>query len=107
MEYDGAYMYEEEEQEYLNAMNHRSGLRPTIGGREPPGPQMGVRRGRVENLTREEFDRLSKEGKCFNCKQPGHLARNCRLGRQSRLAVASVSEESDDIDASLSSVPKN
>jgi hypothetical protein len=107
LEYDCAYMYEEEEQEYLNAMNHRSGRRPTIGGRAPPGPQMGIRRGRVENLTRDEFDRLSKEGKCFNCKQPGHLARNCTLGRQSRLAVASISEKSDDIDASSSSVPKN
>ncbi len=32
---------------------------------------------RVPNLSREEFDRLSREGKCFHCRQPGHLARNC------------------------------
>lgn len=31
----------------------------------------------VPGLTREEFDRLSRENRCFACKQPGHLARNC------------------------------
>ena len=29
------------------------------------------------HLSRPEFDQLSREGRCFNCKQPGHLARNC------------------------------
>ena len=32
---------------------------------------------RVATLSREEFDRLSREGKCFHCRQTGHLARNC------------------------------
>jgi hypothetical protein len=32
---------------------------------------------RVPGLSKEEFDRLMKEGKCFRCKQTGHLARNC------------------------------
>jgi hypothetical protein len=31
----------------------------------------------VPGLTREEFDKLSRENRCFACKQPGHLARNC------------------------------
>jgi hypothetical protein len=31
----------------------------------------------VPGLSRPEFDQLSREGKCFNCKQTGHLARNC------------------------------
>lgn len=35
------------------------------------------------SLSRDEFDRLSRDGKCFNCKQPGHLARNCPKGRGS------------------------
>jgi len=46
-----------------------------------PGGRGGSRRfmagNRVSNLSREEFDRLSREGKCFQCRQPGHLARNC------------------------------
>lgn len=104
LDYDSAYSYEDDEQDGLYALPQRSGMRPTIGGRMHQGSQMGARRGRVEKLTREEFDRLSREGKCFNCKQPGHLARNCRQGR---LAVAAVSEESDDIGPSSASVPKN
>lgn len=36
------------------------------------------------SLSKDEFDRLSKEGKCFNCKQSGHLARNCPKGRSNR-----------------------
>lgn len=31
----------------------------------------------VPGLTRDEFDRLSRENRCFSCRQPGHLARNC------------------------------
>lgn len=47
----------------------------------PSAPYRGqapsANRGLVLNLTREEFDSLSRQGKCFNCKQTGHLARNC------------------------------
>lgn len=54
--------------ERINAVQQRGGAR-----RSPP------RRGgpRVPDLSREEFDRLSREGKCFLCRQLGHLARNC------------------------------
>lgn len=31
----------------------------------------------VPNLSVQEYDRLSREGKCFHCKEPGHVARNC------------------------------
>jgi len=34
-------------------------------------------RTRVPELSREDFDRLSREGKCFCCREGGHLARNC------------------------------
>lgn len=34
---------------------------------------------RVPGLTKPEYDQLSKEGKCFKCRKPGHLARNCRV----------------------------
>ena len=32
---------------------------------------------RVPNLSREEYDKCMKEGRCFKCKAPNHLARNC------------------------------
>ena len=62
--------------EHLLAMHQRPsapyrGQAPTSGNR-----------GLVSNLSREEYDSLSRQGKCFNCKQTGHLARNCPGLRQ-------------------------
>ena len=31
----------------------------------------------IDGLGKEEYDKLSREGKCFKCKNAGHLARNC------------------------------
>jgi hypothetical protein len=31
----------------------------------------------VPGLSKEEYDRLSREGRCFSCRGTGHLARNC------------------------------
>jgi len=63
----------------LAAMFQRGGGR---GGR--PGGRGGGNAGRggrnarqVSNLSQEDYDRLSREGKCFRCKLTGHLARNC------------------------------
>jgi hypothetical protein len=56
--------------ERLHAVQHRGGSR-----RDRPAPRRGV--ARVPDLSRDEFDRLSREGKCFQCRQTGHLARNC------------------------------
>ena len=70
--------------QYLAAMNtqgrafaHPVPTRPTFGGGQPY-PSF-----RTPGLTRPEFDQLSREGKCFHCKQVGHLARNCPKLRQS------------------------
>lgn len=65
----------------LNALPmHRPG--PNWNGRNSRNPTRQVPSSRsngrgVPGLTREDFDRLSKENRCFACKQPGHLARNC------------------------------
>lgn len=47
---------------------------------------------RVPNLSREEFDRLSREGKCFQCRQPGHLARNCPKAHEKAAPAKSGNE---------------
>lgn len=33
--------------------------------------------GRVPNLSKEDYDRLRGENKCFRCKKTGHIARHC------------------------------
>lgn len=61
--------------EHLHFMSHRGRGGGHYGGRG--GGRGGFRGGRKSNLSREEFDRLSREGKCFECKEAGHLGRNC------------------------------
>jgi Retrotransposon gag protein/Zinc knuckle len=64
--------------QYLAAMNNQG--RP-FAHPVPPRPMFGGGQSgssfRTPGLTRPEFDQLSREGKCFHCKQVGHLARNC------------------------------
>lgn len=55
----------------LNALFNRSSY--NRGGRQ----NRSGAGNRVPGLSKDEFDRLSKEGKCFRCKQAGHLARDC------------------------------
>jgi hypothetical protein len=50
--------------------------RPSAPYRGQVGPNVRGSAG-VPGLSRQEFDQLSRDGKCFNCKQTGHLARNC------------------------------
>ncbi|KZV96366.1 hypothetical protein EXIGLDRAFT_816946 [Exidia glandulosa HHB12029] len=58
-----------------------SGNRP--GSR--PGPGMRQERPRDNNiLSAAERERLSNEGKCFQCKEVGHFSRNCPSRQQAR-----------------------
>jgi excinuclease UvrABC ATPase subunit len=57
-----------------NNDNGQQGLSSMHYNNHSRGPSAN---GRVPNLSRGEFDRLSREGRCFNCKGTGHLARNC------------------------------
>jgi hypothetical protein len=55
----------------LAAVQHR-GVTPGAGHRSGSAAPR-----RVPGLSREEYDRLSREGRCFWCKNTGHMARNC------------------------------
>ena len=33
---------------------------------------------RVPNLSRQDFDQCRQQNVCFNCRKPGHIARECR-----------------------------
>jgi len=68
--------------QYLAAMHTQS--RPTSYPARPMMNQSGFGF-QSHGLTRQEFDQLSREGKCFNCKQAGHLSRNCPKLRQHSL----------------------
>jgi hypothetical protein len=65
---------EQEAEEQLQAMYSNSNQRSSHSTNQ---------RGRVPNLSREEFIRLMKERKCLRCKKPGHIARNCPQPRRS------------------------
>ena len=59
---------------------------------------MDVDRARARQLTTEERTELMKTGKCFTCKQTGHLSRDCprRVPRNNPRASTSKVEEEDD-----------
>ena len=38
----------------------------------------------VDRMTVDKRTRLMKEGKCFRCKRPGHLSRDCPSGEDRR-----------------------
>jgi hypothetical protein len=42
--------------------------------------------------------RLSKEGKCFSCFKPGHLARDCPDKVTAQLQTLEQTEETDEIE---------
>ena len=64
----------------LNGMFQRNGGKGGFkrGGKRGNGPNSSAP-SNYNGLGKEEYDKLSKEGKCFNCKNTGHLARNCTI----------------------------
>lgn len=52
------------------------------GGGRPPAPTGGGQPNGRPTLPKEEMERLSRENRCYRCKQVGHISRNCPLGGQ-------------------------
>jgi hypothetical protein len=64
----------------LHGMFQRAagGAGPRRGGMRGNGPRTNTGpTGVVHELSKDEYNQLSREGKCFKCKTAGHLARNC------------------------------
>ena len=52
----------------------------------------GPARGKVAQATQRLNNQRHPPGKCFNCYEEGHFARNCPHPRQSKIAEASVED---------------
>ena len=63
----------------------------------PPHPAITTSTPRPSSyMTDEEKERLSREGRCFFCKEHGHLSRDCELKKKSRPAkVQEIAEIAD------------
>lgn len=71
-------------QHFVAAMYNRGPGGPSRGGfrgrgnfHPGRGGGMQPRRHHAPGLSAEEFDKLQREGKCFNCKEGNHVARYC------------------------------
>src|SRR5882762_9617505 len=51
--------------------------RPTKSRRERDPDAMEVDALKTDKLSKEEREKLSKEGRCFQCKKQGHMSRDC------------------------------
>ncbi len=58
----------------MEAMEHRL---LALASNNAPSKSNGNRADMVPGLKPEDIDRLRREGKCFRCKQPGHMKKDC------------------------------
>lgn len=69
----------------LGSIDSKEDLNDHVDGENKESPQLlntntgysGNRNRDRNGLSREDYDRLSKERRCFRCRQRGHMARNC------------------------------
>jgi hypothetical protein len=54
-------------------------LRASTSSSSAPKPVFGrpPRKDRIDGLTPEVIKKLQAEGKCFRCKEPGHMKNEC------------------------------
>lgn len=62
----------------MEAMEHRLlALAGSAAGSKTPSKPFGNRDDMIPGLKSEDIDRLRREGKCFRCKQSGHMKKDC------------------------------
>jgi hypothetical protein len=77
--------------------------------RDPDAMDVDVNLAKTSQLSKQEREKLAKEGRCFHCKKQGHIARNCpdkpkrttpftqkNKGKQALGTKASLAEVVDD-----------
>jgi hypothetical protein len=75
--------------------NRNPGYRPNPMNRAPGGPTP-MELDAIGKLTQSERDRLRREGGCFRCRQPGHLARDCTMPNRSHPRINAIDDQPED-----------
>lgn len=73
------------------------------GGQGGQGSRGGSARAPRVPLSQEELDKLKEDQLCFNCKQPGHINRNCPLRKKPTADVKNV----EGVEDGAEGVPEN
>lgn len=61
-----------------------------------PGGTTSMELDAISKLTPAERERLRKEGGCFRCRKPGHLARDCPLPNRQNPRLGVITDETDE-----------
>ena len=61
----------------------------------------------IPRLTTKEMERLMKFGRCFNCKEEGHISRNCMRSSKPYLSVSAALQEVELVEDSASETGKD
>jgi len=75
--------------------NRGTGFRPNPTYRTPGGTTP-MELDAITKLTQTERERLRKEGGCFRCRKPGHLARDCTMTNRTHPRINVIDEDPEE-----------